>query len=172
MAGQGKDFSTNKKEKIMEQAAQERMIYPAWKNAVELAAIEFKTGDLITMAWIHKNFMIKKPTTGTFETFQKYQFEFLAAIDGFKNELLEIHQIAIANVRGEGYRILHPKKQTEHAEKKFIDDLKKNVNKAITILTNIKYDQLDDKDRKDNADTKCRIAAIYTMSKKQKLLTA
>ena len=152
----------------MEQATQERMIYPAWKNAVEIAANEFKPGDLITMKWIHDNFKITKPTVGTFEIFQKYQFEFLAAIDGFKNELLEIYQIAITNVRGEGYRVLYPKKQTEHAEKSFVDNMKKNINKAIAMLNNIKYECLDDKDRKENSDAKCRIAAIYTMSKKQK----
>ena len=155
----------------MEQAQQERIIYPAWKNAVEIVASEFSAGEVLSMDWIHKNFMIEKPTKGTFDDFQKYQFEFLAAMDGFKNELLEIHQIAIANVRGEGYRILRPKEQTGYSEKKFIDDMKKSVKKAVSILSNIKFDCLSDQERKENADAKGRIAAVYTMSKKQKAIT-
>jgi len=149
----------------------EQLTFPAWKNAVEIVAKDFKEGDLLTMDWIHTNFKIKKPTAGTFDSFQKYQFEFLAAMDGFKNELLEIHQIAIANVRGEGYRILQPKEQTGYSEKKFIDDMKKSVKKAVSILSNIKFDCLSDQERKENADAKGRIAAVYTMSKKQKAIT-
>jgi len=153
----------------MEQAQQERTIFPAWKNAVEIVASDFKAGDVLTMNWIHKNFMIKKPTRGTFDDFQKYQFEFLAAMDGFKNELLEIHQIAIANIRGEGYRILPPKEQTGYSEQKFVDDMKKSVKKAVAILSNIKFDCLSDVERKENADARGRIAAVYTMSKTKKL---
>lgn len=155
----------------MQQARQERTIFPAWKNAVEIVAENFKSGDVLSMNWIHENFMIEKPNNGTFDDFQKYQFELMAAMDGFKNELLEVHQIAIANIRGEGYRILHPKEQTGYSEKKFIDDMKKSATKAVALLNNIKFDSLSDVERKENADTKSRVAAIYTMSKKKKAIT-
>lgn len=145
-------------------------IYPEWKNAVAKAAESFQHGDLISFDWLHEHFGIQKPVTGLFNDFQEYQFEFLSAIDGFKNELLESHKMALANVRGEGYRVVMPKDQTEFAEKKFIIDIHKSVKRAASILNNIKFDALDDNERKQNADAKSRIAAIYSMTPKKKLI--
>jgi len=147
-------------------------VFPAWKNAVEVAAREFTPGAVISMQWLHESFKITKPMDGTFDDFQKYQFKFLEAIDGFKNELLENHRMAIVNIRGEGYRVLQPKEQTEYAESKFKRDIKKCAFKAVSILTHTKFDALDDSERKANADAKCRIAAMYAMSKRTSQLPA
>lgn len=147
-------------------------VFPAWKNAVEIAANEFSHGDVISMQWLHDNFKITKPVNGTFDDFQKYQFAFLEAIDGFKNELLENHQMAIVNIRGEGYRVLQPKEHTGYAEEKFKKDLKKCAIKAVSILTHTKFDALDDNERRQSADVKGRIAAMYAMSKRTSQLPA
>ena len=141
-------------------------IYPEWKNAVSAAAERFQYGDLIDFEWLHKNFDIQKPTKGTFDEFQEYQFNFLAAVSGFQGELLEQYQMALENVRGKGYRVLKPKDQTQYAEKRFVEDTKRSLKKAISILNNIKFDALTDAERKENADAKGRIAAICSMSKR------
>lgn len=148
----------------------EQKVHPIWKDAASKVVEQFKEGDMISMDWLHRHFDIQKPEVCSFDAFQKYQFELMAATDGFKNELLEVYQIAIANVRGEGYRILPPNQQTGYAEKKFLGDIGKSVRKAASILSNINFDRLDDKERKENADAKGRIAAIFTMSKKQKVI--
>jgi hypothetical protein len=154
----------------MEENIGETSLYPAWKNAVRVASMAFAPGDMISMAWLHYQFKIQKPTECTFDEYQKYQFAFLEAIDGFKNELLEDYQMAIANVRGEGYRVLQPKEQTGYAENKFKKELKKCASKAVSLLTHTKLDALDDNDRRENADAKCRVAAIFAMSKSKKLI--
>lgn len=145
-------------------------IFPEWKNAVYVAVSEFNVGDIITIEWMHKNFKIDKPLHGSFDDFQRYQLRLLEYIDHFRSELLEEHNLAIANVRGEGYRILKPKEQTGYAELKFIREIKKSVKNAVSILNHINFDALDDAERKLNADTKARIAAVYSMSKRCKAI--
>jgi hypothetical protein len=145
----------------------EIIVFPAWKNAVCVAAVEFGYGDVISFDWLHTNFKISKPNHGSFDEYQKYQFAFLEAIDGFKNELLESHQIAISNIRGEGYRVLQPKEHTEYAETTFKKALKKCTTMSVKILTHTRFDVLDDNERKASADAMGRIAAVLAMSKRQ-----
>ena len=143
-------------------------LHPLWKNAVEIAAEDFSYGDLITFDWLHDHFGIEKPTTGTFDSYQSYQFDFLASLDGFRRELLETHKMATENIRGRGYRVIEPKEQTGFAEKQLSNEMKRSIRKAFSVLTNIAIDAIDDSERKRNVDAIGRVAAIHALTKNRR----
>lgn len=114
---------------------------------------------------MHNNFEIEKPEECDFKTFQSYQFEMLASIDGFRQTLLEQHSMATENVRGKGYRIVKPKEQTQYAEDKFNHDLKNNIRKAFNLLRNVALDMIDEEDKRRNSDAISRLAAVKSFSR-------
>jgi len=163
--GMARNFFT--KEAIL-MAEDTTKIHPIWKNAAVIAASQFSYGDLITFDWMHEHFKIIKPTEGNFDTFQAYQFEMLACIDGFRAEMLEEYKVALENVRGRGYRLVFPKEQTGYAETQFHKDLKRNIRKAVSLLHNIAVEALDAQDRQKNLDALGRIGSLKAMAKNQR----
>lgn len=145
--------------------ADELRQHPIWKHAANIAAENFDYGDMITFDWLHQSFEIEKPEKGDFKTFQTYQFEMLSAIDGFRQTLLDNHQMATENIRGKGYRIVKPKEQTQYAEDKFNHDLKNNIRKAFNLLRNVAIDMLEENEKKRNADAIGRLAAVRAFSR-------
>lgn len=141
-------------------------LFPMWKQAVQDAKEQFTYGDMITMDWLNQAFGIKRLERGTAEEFQKQQFDFLAAMDAFRDQLLEEHRMALSNVRGQGYRVLEPKEQTEFAMSEMRRRVRGEIRKAASRLHYVEHTLLSDDERKRNNDAMGKLAALQSFTRK------
>lgn len=146
-------------------------LYPAFKQAVLMATSTYKYGDTIPLDWLHKASEIKFPETGTKQEFEKKSLEFLAFIERFKELMLTEHKIALKNIRGEGYMLIHPRNQTPEAMKNLKKTIRRGFRKTEDMLTNIQRSMLSLQEKQENLEAISRVAAIVAFSKKKNLLS-
>jgi hypothetical protein len=144
--------------------------YPAHKQAVEDFLKEFKYGDLVGHDWLEARFGM--PSVGeskllTQEQFKARQFEWLASVEAFKDELLKEHQVCLQSVRGRGYRWVPPHEQTGVA----MDELGRNVRKVFRgagqKLRHLRITELTDEQRKTSLDAVAKLSALQGMARKE-----
>jgi hypothetical protein len=146
---------------------EELVLHPIWKQAIrDFLAAGFKEGDVITHAWLEEHFGMKeldedKPMKPA--DFQERQFEWLRNMEAFRSELLQVHQIFLSSVHGEGYRIVPPREQTALAQEKFERDAGKAYRKAAVTLKNVRLCELTDDERKSNTDAIAKLAMLRGM---------
>ncbi len=70
------------------------------------------------------------------------QFKYLAATEKLKKALLENHKKLLANVRGDGYRVVEPSEQTNHAEKCGYRKVTKDLTEMQKSLMHIDHKKL------------------------------
>lgn len=142
--------------------------YPAWREAVSRLVREHRlqSGALFEFPELYELFLIKRPlpTTPLAEA-EKLKLQFLAQFVEFEEALLIEHQVALANVRGVGYRIVPPAEQTTWAERHGIAEVRKAVRKLSDRLTNVDFVALGADDRKANADALARLGMLGGMLK-------
>ena len=141
-------------------------IDPPYLQAVADALGAFTYGDTISFDWLYEHFELAPPTDGTYEDFQQFQFSFLSAMDGFRDELLVEHKMALHNLRGQGYLIVKPKDQTPLAMANCKKDLQKVMRRAAGMLQHIAMDLLTQEEAQENAEARARLAALRTFSRK------
>lgn len=143
-------------------------VYPAWRQAVQDFVVDgFKGGDTVDFDWLYQHFHIQRPLPQTpLEQAQRAELQFLAAFDAFKECLLTDYQIALASVRGVGYKIVPPREQTEWAEKDGYSEIRKVYRKLGNRLSNVALDQLTVDERRKNADALARHAMLRAMVRK------
>lgn len=143
--------------------------YPAHKQAVDDFLKEFKYGDLVGHDWLEARFGM--PSVGdskllTQEQFKARQFEWLASVEAFKDELLKEHQVCLQSVRGRGYRWVPPHEQTGVA----MDELGRNVRKVFRgagqKLRHLRITELTDEQRKTSLDAVAKLSALRGMTTK------
>lgn len=144
--------------------------YPAHKQAVEDFLKEFKYGDLVGHDWLEARFGI--PSMGdskllTQDQFKARQFEWLASVEAFKEELLKEHQVCLQSVRGRGYRWVPPHEQTGVA----MDELGRNVRKVFRgagqKLRHLRIKELTDEQRKASLDSVAKLSVLQGMTRKE-----
>jgi hypothetical protein len=142
--------------------------YPAWREAVTRLVRDhrLKPDTLFEFAELYELFLIKRPlpTTPLAEA-EKAKLQFLAQFVEFEEALLTEHQVALANVRGVGYRIVPPAEQTAWAERHGISEVRKAVRKLSERLTNVDYTAIGADERKANADALARLGMLGGMLK-------
>lgn len=143
--------------------------YPAHKQAVDDFLKEFKYGDLVGHDWLEARFGM--PSVGeskllTQDQFKARQFEWLASVEAFKDELLKEHQVCLQSVRGRGYRWVPPHEQTGVA----MDELGRNVRKVFRgagqKLRHLRITELTDEQRKTSLDAVAKLSALRGMTTK------
>lgn len=143
--------------------------YPAHKQAVDDFLKEFKYGDLVGHDWLEARFGM--PSVGdskllTQEQFKARQFEWLASVEAFKDELLKEHKVCLQSVRGRGYRWVPPHEQTGVA----MDELGRNVRKVFRgagqKLRHLRITELTDEQRKTSLDAVAKLSALRGMTTK------
>lgn len=142
--------------------------YPAWRAAVSRVVREcrLKPGTLFEFAELYDLFLIKRPLpTTTLAEAEKLKLQFLGQFVEFEDALLTEHQVALANVRGVGYRIVPPAEQTAWAERQGIAEVRKAVRKLSDRLTNVDFVALGAEERKANADALARLGMLGGMLK-------
>jgi hypothetical protein len=141
--------------------------YPEWREAIKKFTQQaFASGDVLTFEWLYGAFGIARPLPTTqLADAQKAELRFLSQYKEFEDALLREHQIALANVRGVGYRLVPPSEQTGWAEQSGVGEIKKAVRKLGDRLTNVDLTRLSVAGRKENADALARLAMLSGMTK-------
>ncbi|MBH2008210.1 MAG: hypothetical protein I8H71_00785 [Xanthomonadaceae bacterium] len=144
-------------------------LFPIWRQAVQdFLAARFDWGSMVSHEWLERAFAmdpIADDAALTAQQFRDRQFVWLQAIEAFKAELLEDHQILLASVRGEGYRVVPPGEQTSLTTEKFESDAKRVYRKAAVRLKNVQVSELSDSQRRENSDAIARLAMLRGMQK-------
>jgi hypothetical protein len=142
--------------------------YPAWREAISRLVRDKRLmpDTLFEFAELYELFLIKRPLPSTpLAEAEKLKLQFLAQFVDFEEALLTEHQVALANVRGVGYRIVPPAEQTTWAERHGIAEVRKAVRKLSDRLTNVDFIALGAEDRKANADALARLGMLGGMLK-------
>lgn len=141
--------------------------HPAWREAVHRFREQgFRAGDVLAFDWLFDAFGVIRPSPDTpLAEAQRSELEFLSGFKAFEDVLLGEYQIALANVRGVGYRVVPPAEQTAWAEGQGKLELKRALRKMHDRLANVDLGQLDAGQRRENADALARLAQLSGMAK-------
>jgi len=137
---------------------------PHLKVANNIAKL-FNYGDVVTNEWLADNFKLRLPTYGSKKQFEAYAFEFLGMLEGVKKSLLEDHKMYLTNVRGKGYLIVMPNRQSDVAVDKLKKSLSTEINKAFRAITNVNEALLTNEDILKKDLNHGRVAAIAAFSR-------
>lgn len=148
-------------------AEDEIALYPAWREGLRrFVAENFKPGQTIDYEWFYAAFGITMPGPDTtYKDAERAKLQFLGAFETMREHLLTENQIALANVRGLGYRIVAAGDQTKWAEHEGIDDVKSAVRKMGLRMTNVDMTHLSADKRRENADALARLSMLSGMVK-------
>ena len=142
-------------------------LYPAWKQAVQdFLDAGFKPGDVVPHAWLAQHFgmpVLCDASTLSVAEFQERQFTWLANIEALKSELLEVHQIFLVSVFGQGWRWVPPQEQTGTAVKRFEHEARRAYKKAGRGLMHLRLEELTDGQRRENMDAIGRLSMLEGM---------
>ena len=94
---------------------------------------------------------------------EKLKLQFLSAFEMLREYLHVEKQIALATIRGYGYRVIPPADQTKWAENEGMDDIKAAARKLGVRLANVDLTELKDEQRKENADALARLSMLRGM---------
>lgn len=143
---------------------------------------DFTDGDVLSHEWLHTALDIVSPDFRGVELIEayrrsayiadlirKHQFNYMAQIEELREELLEEHNVALKNVRGEGYRLIPPKEQTNLAMDTLKRDVNLSVKKCQKLLVNIRVEQLDSVALKENTDAVAKLSFFNRLSKRRLL---
>lgn len=97
---------------------------------------------------------------------QRDAFAYLAFVDGLRRELLVIHQIALDNVRGKGYRRVKPHEQTGLAMDHFRTEVSSASRKCRDVLVNVRVTLLDDEERRRNLEAQGKLSQLAAMGRR------
>ena len=144
--------------------------YPGWKNAQDkvLQILESSGyGTIITNEQLLEWFYME-PQTGlhTNDEYASFNARFYNSIDSLKDSLRENHCVCISNERGVGYEILHPDDQVRIEAKKQKQKAFNNLEKEISLLTNIRHDILSSEVRR---EMDRELANCFFMARNKKL---
>ena len=125
--------------------------------------------ETIPMEWLQAEFGIRVPPTGTKETFMAIQLETLTYLDHLKDVLLTDHLRALRNVRGQGYCLVHPERQTEYALGRLRKEMAREMGKCKALLVNVDMSLMSGEAVKRNTDAQASIASLALMTRNRML---
>jgi hypothetical protein len=123
-------------------------------------------GDMLTHEWIKWALEVREPKT--LSDASEIQWVLLSRVEAFKDYLLVERQIALANVRGEGYRILPPCEQARYAAEQALKSIKRGFDQGSKLLTHARLAEMDYEARKRHTDTEVRLAGIKQIVQREK----
>ncbi len=133
---------------------------PPWKNAAqELFSGKFGFGDMVTHEQINSAMSMPEPT-GTAEEYKAWALARMPQFDALAQWLLETHNMCLASVHGQGYRIVHPHEQTEYAQDTGMKLVRRELVKMARRLYYVDRSKLTHEQARDNADAMARAAFL------------
>lgn len=125
-----------------------------WFVLVERIVSEFEIGQLIPHEWLKQMFKIETLDLKFYpdmesirKAIQDQQFLFLQLFERLRKDVLKNHDYYLVNVRGMGYKMLHPKDQHSYAYDQLIGDLKSSFAECADIMTHTRNSHIDDEQR-------------------------
>jgi hypothetical protein len=125
-----------------------------WFLLVERIVTEFEIGQLIPHDWLKAMFGIKQLDLQFFpdmesvrKAIQEQQFLFLQLFERLRKDVLKNHNFYLVNVRGLGYKIIHPKDQTGFAYNQLIEDIKSSFKECGDIMSHVRNNHVDEEQR-------------------------
>lgn len=142
--------------------------HPPWRQVVEdIAALNPAPGMLIESTWLYEKLEIQKPTASTpYAKAREAGMQYMQATVLLRSELLTEHQIALETQPGVGYRVVAPGDQTRWAIKELQDEMHKAISRGSSRVQNTRLEQLNDIERKYNADELTRLAGLKLMMRR------
>lgn len=116
-----------------------------WNSFVAEIAATFGNGNLISHDWLKERFGLKKLRIEDYGTVEEFlnarddqQWAYMTCTDALRWSLLEQEKMYIRNIRGDGYEIIKPQDQVKYGYDEFVKDIKKAVNEAGLIMSNVR----------------------------------
>lgn len=141
---------------------------PAWytqaaEQAYRKFVLEGKTyGSLLTHGWLYDALGVQDPKTvnGGYDAIQKATFTFASAQAAFSKLLLISHQMALDNVRGNGWRVVMPNEQAKWAMSEGMDEVQSALSKMSSRIKHTNTALLDRAQRQDYAKVQDHAAMV------------
>lgn len=132
-----------------------------WFALVEKVALH-EVGELVPHEWLRDQFDIKPLNFKDYPDLESVrkaiadqQFLFLQLFERLRKDVLKNHSFYLVNVRGMGYKIIHPKDQTKFAYDQLMGDISKSFKECADIMTHTRTQFLDE-------DTKSRDRQLFS----------
>ena len=133
---------------------------PPWKNAAqELFSGKFGFGDMVTHEELNAALSMPEPT-GTAEEYKAWALARMPQLDALSQWLLETHNMCLASVHGQGYRIVESHEQTEYAQEVGMKTVRRELGKLARRLYYVDRSKLTHEQARDNADAMARAAFL------------
>lgn len=151
-------------------------LYPGWKEAaMQIAKRVSEKGYELFLSFdeLYELMDIKQPSqTQSINQWKMHSFEWLQHIENLKKILLEEYNICLFNVRGEGYRVLHPNEQIMEAVPKRMKKAMQTINKAVLELTHVNQELLSYDAQQNQFRNMERISFVKAALSKRRKITA
>lgn len=125
-----------------------------WLLLVDKVVTEFEIGQLIPHEWLKAMFNIQQldlkffPDMTTIrKAIQEQQFVFLQLFERLRKDVLKNHNFYLVNIRGLGYKFIHPADQHQYAYDQLMGDIKNSFKECSDIMTHTRQNHLDDNQR-------------------------
>lgn len=126
----------------------------------------FNYGDLVSHEWL--DYELKIPYTETAVEKEQRDFTKLRRIKAFRQEILETHNIVLENVKGEGYKLIHPNDQAAHAVTEALRQAQNGMRYGSKVLKHARLDEMEPENRKRHIDADRKMAALSGMLSKER----
>lgn len=127
---------------------------------------DFADGDMLTHAWLQWALCIPSPRS--ISEVMAVQWLTLERVESFKRAMLLDHRVLLANVRGEGYRIVPPSEQARYAVENALDAMEREVGRSSMVLRQTRVEVLDNRERKRHTDATVKMGALTDMLRHRK----
>lgn len=139
---------------------------PVYLKVVDEILENYTYGDFIKSTWLIESLGVKYKNQMTLKEYSDAQFFILSQTDKLKTHLLERNNMALKNVRGDGYLIIFPKDQSSMAMANIKTAMTREFRKCIKTLAYINLELLESDDIKKLDRDRGNIAALAAYSRK------
>ena len=127
----------------------------------------FKDGDMLSHSWLEFN--LEMPQPRSLSDVRECQWIALSRVESFKMEMLTKHSICLANVYGEGYRVVPPAEQATYAMIKTVKEVSRALERGSNIINHTRLKDLDTDQIRRHSDAQNKMASMREMvSRKNK----
>lgn len=126
----------------------------------------FNHGDLVTHSWLEYHLDIPEPKTVA--DAKSIRWLAMGRIEQFKEALLVKHRVYLANVQGDGYRVVPPAEQARYAARSTVKTIVKAFERGNRIISHTNTASLNNDELRRHTDTENKMAALNQIMTKQK----